>query len=83
MLPAHLFPRLCHGIVLYPPSRSFRSAGAGRGRPYAHVLLYLHRLSKEPDWSISRPELMFSELNQTCTVYLVVSCNDNLSPVIS
>lgn len=23
------------------------------------VLLYLHRLSKEPDWSISRPELMF------------------------
>ena len=28
---------LCHGIVLYPSSRSFHFARAGTGRPYAHV----------------------------------------------
>lgn len=42
MLPAHPFPHLCHGIVLYPPSRSFQSARAGIGWPYAYVFCSIY-----------------------------------------
>lgn len=48
--------------------------------------LYLHCLSKEPDWSISRRQWMFRSQrkpNQKWTVHLVVSCNGIIRPLPS
>lgn len=75
-----MFPCLCHGIVLYPPSKSFHSPHAGRGWLYAHVIPSIYTVYPK---SLIGPLAVYNrcfssqrEPNQKRAVHLVVSCND-------